>query len=181
MLFQQLLGNSSLGNQNLFLKGLGGTKLSVQLPFLNYLKSYADSFPIAVNRAEFIFNVDPTFATTVTNGFYFTPPKLALLPLDSLGKEAFSVDQQTSTDFLRYDGNYDADNNRYVFNIPRHVQAILTGKIKNYGFRLVVADASGIIALRRDNYSERVVLAGNNNQALHPKFNLSFIKYKHDK
>lgn len=182
ILNQQLQGNTSLGTQNLFLKGLGGTKLNLQLPFLNYLKNYNDTVPIAINRAEFIFNVDPTFLAAVGNGVYFTPPKLALLPLDSLGKEAFSMDQLTSTDFAKYGGTYDETNNRYVFNLARHVQGILTGKRKNYGFRLVIADPSGALAIRRDNYAERVVLVGSNNpnSALRPKFNLSFIKYQHD-
>ena len=33
---------------------------------------------------------------------------------------------------------------------------------------------------RRDNYSERVVLAGVNKALIKPKLNLSFIKYKKD-
>jgi hypothetical protein len=182
ILSQQLQGNTNLGTQNLFLKGLGGTKLNLELPFLNYLKSYSDTVPIAINRAEFIFNVDPSFLAAVGNGIYFTPPKLALLPLDSAGKETFSMDQLTIIDFGKYGGNYDEVNNRYVFNLARHVQAILNGKRKYYGFRLVVADPSGALAVRRDNYAERVVLAGNNhpNAALRPKFNLSFIKFKND-
>ena len=182
ILSQQLQGNTNLGTQNLFLKGLGGTKLNLELPFLKYLKSYSDTVPIAINRAEFIFNVDPSFLAAVGNGIYFTPPKLALLPLDSAGKETFSMDQLTIIDFGKYGGNYDEVNNRYVFNLARHVQAILNGKRKYYGFRLVVADPSGALAVRRDNYAERVVLAGNNhpNAALRPKFNLSFIKFKND-
>lgn len=181
LLSQQLQGNKLLGKQNLFLKGLAGTKIDIQLPFLNYLKNYSDSFPIAINRAEFIFNVDPSFLATIGNGIYFVPPKLSLLPLDSLGKENYAVDQQSVTDFGRYGGDYDVINNRYVFNIARHVQAVLNKKRKNYGFRLVVADASGAITVRRDNYAERVILAGSNNSSLAPKFNLIFIKYKHDK
>ncbi|MDO8999327.1 MAG: DUF4270 family protein [Bacteroidota bacterium] len=182
ILNQQLQGNTILGQQNLFLKGIGGTKINLQIPFLDHLKNYSDSFPIAINRAEFVFNVDPSFASIVGNGYYFTPPKLALLPLDSLGKEAYAVDQLNSTDFGRYGGTFDEANNRYVFNIARHVQAILNKQRKNYGFRLVVADPAGSIVVRRDNYAERVVLVGSNNAntALRPKFNLSFIKYKHN-
>ncbi|MDP1802336.1 MAG: DUF4270 family protein [Bacteroidota bacterium] len=183
LLYQQLQGNKNLGKQNLFLKGLAGTRIKVELPFLNYLKQYADTVPIAINRAEFIFYVDASFASSVGTALYYTAPKLALLPLDSLGKETYAVDQLTTTDFVqRYGGDFDAANNRYVFNIPRHVQAILTGKKKNYGFHIVVADPDPTIVVRRDNYAERVVLAGNShpNTTLRPKFNLSFIKFTHD-
>ena len=151
--------------------------------FLDYLKNYADSFPIAVNRAEFIFYIDPSFQQSIGTGIYFAPPKLALIPLDSSGKETYAVDELTSTDFQRYDGNYDSLNSRYVFNLARHVQAIINKKRKNYGFHMVVADPNGAILIRRDNYPERVVFGGSNNfnVAIRPKFNLSFIKYKHDK
>ncbi len=183
LLYQQVQGNKNLGQQNLFLKGLAGARINVQLPFLDYLKHYADSVPIAINRAEFVYFIDPAFASYIGTALYYTPPKLALLPLDSLGKEIYAVDQLSNTDFLRYGGVYNATNNSYVFNIPRHVQAILSGKKKNYGFHIAVADPDPTIVVRRDNYAERVVLAGNAhpNLALRPKFNLSFIKFTHDK
>ncbi len=181
LLYQQILGNKTLGKQDLFLKGLAGARVNIQLPFLDYLKSYADSFPIAINRAEFIFNLDPSFAAFIGTALYYTPPKLALLPLDSVGKEIYAVDQLSSTDYLRYGGSFDPTNNRYVFNLARHVQAIINKKKKNYGFHLVVADPDPTIVVRRDNYGERVILCGNNNATLKPTFNLSFIKYTHDK
>ena len=152
LLNNQLNGNTALGKQNLFLKGLAGTKINLQIPFFDFIKNYSDSFPIAINRAEFVFNVDPSFLALVGNGYYFTPPKLALLPLDSLGKESFAVDQLTSTDFARYGGDFDPVNNRYVFDIGRHLQAILGSKRKNYGFRLAIANPSGALAIRRDNF-----------------------------
>lgn len=171
----QLNGNTASAEQNLFLKGLGGTRVKISMPSL---KSYADSFKVAVNRAELILNVDPSF--TSPNGQYAAPPKLALLAIDSLNRESYTIDQLSATDMARYGGDYDETNNRYVFNIARHVQAILTGNKKNYGFYLVVANPEGINAIRRDNYAERVILAGTG-KALKPVFNLSYIKFKNDK
>jgi hypothetical protein len=72
------------------------------------------------------------------------------------------------------------------------VQAILGGKVKNNGFVLVVSNleypnpytyyVNGVAqkTFRRDNYIERVILAGSNKGTLKPKFSLSFIKYKKD-
>ncbi|MGZ3921316.1 MAG: DUF4270 family protein, partial [Bacteroidia bacterium] len=163
-LYSQLTGDSLKGKQNLFLKGLGGTKLKLYLPDL---KSYSDSFKIAVNRAEVVLNVDPSFASSA-NGQYFPPVHLALLAMDSLGRENFVQDQLTTIDAARYDGTYDEINNRYVFNIARHVQAIMNGTKKNYGFYVVVADPSALYSVKRDNIAERVVLAGSDNVSLKP-------------
>lgn len=167
--------DSTAGNDNLFLKGLGGTKLKLYMPSL---KSYADSFKIAVNRAEVVLNIDPAF--TSPNGQYFAPASLALLAIDSLNRENFVLDQLSSIDAARYNGLYDEEGKRYVFNIARHVQAIMNGKKKNYGFYVVVADPSLLSTVKRDNFSERVILAGINNSTLKPRFNLSYIKFKND-
>lgn len=187
LLNKQLDGDSLLGKESLFLKGLGATKLKVNIPFL---KNYADSFSIAVNRAEVIFNVDPSFIENNSN--YVLPKKLALLPLNALGKEFFPFDFLNNIDLNRYNGNYDSEKKVYVFNIARHVQAILNGEIKNHGFVLVVANPDPITAysysenglinkiLRKDNLIERVVLAGSNKTLIKPKFNFSYIKYKRD-
>ncbi|MCE3258901.1 MAG: hypothetical protein K0S12_542 [Bacteroidetes bacterium] len=176
LLSDQLSGDTLKGKQNLFLKGLGGTKVKFYMPFL---KSYADSFKVAVNRAEVVFNVDPSFLSP--QGQYYPPSELALLAIDSLGRENFVVDQLSQVDQARYGGEYDDVNNRYVFNIARHVQSILNGTKKNLGFYLVVADPSPGSTGRRDNYAERVILAGMNNTSLKPKLNLSFIKFRNDK
>ncbi len=170
--------DTTLGNQNLFLKGMGGTLLKLKIPNLDFLKKYSDTVRIAVNRAEIILNIDPTFSFT---NQYYPSAKLALLPLDSLGRENYALDQLTSTGFSRYDGNYDSEKQRYVFNIARHIQSILNGTKKNYGFYVVVADANRLYTSRRDNFINRMILAGSNNTALKPKFNLSYIKFKNDK
>ncbi len=167
--------DTTLGKQNLYLKGMGGTRLKLYIPNLNYLKRYNDTVNLAINRAELILNVDPSFLSG-TN--YAAPPKLALLAIDSLSRENYALDQLNSTDFARYGGDYDSDKQRYVFNIARHVQAIVRGKIKNYGFYVVVADANKVYTTRRDNFINRVVLAGSNNANLKPKFNLNFVKFK---
>jgi hypothetical protein len=182
-LLQQVVNNDSLaGKQNLFLGGLGITKVKVSLPGL---RNYADSFRVAVSRAEMIFHIDPAFMPAV--GQYSVPLQLALMPMDSLGREMYALDQ---VDNVRYDGTYDADNNRYVFNIARHAQLIMDGAAKNYGFYLIIANTSllypvaynppskDLVLVRRDDDERRVVLAGINQGILKPTFNLSYVKLK---
>lgn len=177
-LYSQLVDkDTTKGKQNLFLKGLGGSKVKLYIPGL---KNYSDSFPVSVNRAELIVNVDPSFSTNGIN--YDPPPKLTLVAIDeSTGVESYAIDQLTDTDLARYDGNYNSDNNRYVFNIARHVQAILRGTRKNNGFYLVVADPSPLLTARRDNYTERVIVGGSGHPTLKLQFNLSYLPLRYDK
>lgn len=168
----QMKTDTSLGNEAVYLKGMGGTRLKVQIPFL---KNLSDTFSVAVNRAEVIFNIDPSFVSGAGN--YIVPPKLSLLPMDSLGREGLTIDQSNSINMTRYDGYYDDLNKRYIFNIPLHAQAILRGLRKNYGFYLLVADPLWPYTLRRDNYQERVILAGSN-KVLKPVLNLSYTRLK---
>jgi hypothetical protein len=180
----QLSGDTAAGAANLFLKGMGATKLRLYMPTL---KNLTDSFNVAVNRAEVSLYVDfQNFpgqgkideGGVTDNVRYNIPLQLSLIAADSTGKENYVIDQMTSIDAARYDGNYDKDNKRYVFNIARHVQAILSGKKKNYGFYVVVANPDFRFTILRDNCIDRVVLAGTTNNTLKPTLLLNYVKMK---
>lgn len=173
---QQITGDSAKGKQNIFLKGVGGTKAVLRLP---HLKNYSDSCPIAVNRAELVLKVDPTFANTI--GTYDAPPQISLVAMDAAGKEIYVKDQFYSSDLLKFGGTYDATNKQYVFNISRHVQDIVSGKLENYGFYIVVAYTDKLLVPRRDLRAERVILGGINNLLYAPKFTLTFVRFPYDK
>jgi hypothetical protein len=185
---QNQFQDSTLGANNLYLKGTGISRLKLQIPFL---EKKSDTFDIAVNRAEIIMYVDPAF--TYGTSSYSKPPKLTLLAIDTLGRETFITDLLSSSDYARYDGKYDDVNNRYVFNIAREAQLIFRGQKKNRGFYLVVANidlslipayngaTKELVLVRRDNYFEQVVLAGSNHPSLKPRFNLSYTRFKNPK
>lgn len=171
----QFGGDSLAGANAIFLKGMGASKAKVKIPFL---KNYGDTFRVAVNRAEVVFQLDDLFASTLTSGsdnVYRAPSKLCLLALDSLGREILMQDQRNGTYIGRYDGTYDASNKRYVFNIPLQAQAILNGEIKNYGFMLVIADPDPLVAAFRDAYVEGCILQGSSDLGK-PAFNLSYVR-----
>lgn len=177
LLIQQIVDNDSAkGKQNIFLKGLGGTKSVLRLPFL---KNYADSCPISVNRAEVILKVDQAFLSSNSN--YEPPSQISLVAVDENGNEIYIKDQYYSVDLLRFGGNYDSENKRYVFNMARHVQDIMTGKIENHGFYIVVANTDRLLVPRRDTKAERVVFGGIENTLYAPEFNLTFIRFPYDK
>jgi len=179
--------DSTLGASGLYLKGLGMAALKLQIPFL---KNHTDSFKVAVNRAELVLYVDPSFPAG--SGNYSPPPRLILLSIDSLSRETYLKDLLSTTDNPRYDGNYDATNKRYVFNLAREAQLIFEGAKKNRGFYLVVANtdlsllsiyagsSKQLLPVRRDNYFQRVILAGTGSFQFKPSFNLHYIRFKND-
>lgn len=177
LLIQQIVDKDTVkGKQNIFLKGLGGTKSVIRIPFL---KNYADSCPISVNRAEVILKVDQAFLSSSNN--YEPPSQISLVAIDANGNEVYIKDQYYSVDLLKFGGNYDPVNKRYVFNMARHVQDIMTGKIENHGFYIVVANTDRLLVPRRDNKAERVVFGGISNALYAPEFNLTFIRFPYDK
>jgi len=175
-LLQQVSGDSLAGGYNIFPQGLCGTRVKLKIP---YMKNFGDSCKITVNRAEIVLNVDQSF--TSTGGVYTPPPTLAIVAIDSLGREAYVKDQYDQLDLIKYGGDYDETNQRYVFSIARHMQQIVDGKLKNYGFYLVVADPSYSYVVRRDDMAGRVVLGGTKNMSFKPAFRVTYIKFPHDK
>ncbi len=176
MLVNQLDKIDTLAKQDLFLKGVAGTKNIIRLPFL---KNYSDSCPIAVNRAELYFKVDQAFLDD--NPGYQPPLKISLVGIDQMGREIFMKDQYYGGDLIRFGGSYDPINKWYIFNIARHVQDIMSGKLANYGFYLVVANPDPSYLVRRDDRAERVVFGGLNNALYKPTFRLVYIRFPYDK
>lgn len=168
--------DTTKGKQNIFIKGVGGSKSVIRIPFL---KNYADSCPIGVNRAELIFKLDQSFLSTVGN--YEPPNQISMVACDSKGQEIYIKDQYYTTDVIRFGGAYDPINKQYVFNLSRHFQDIMTNKIDNYGFYLVVADADRFSVPRRDSKAERAIFGGINNALYKPTFKLTYIRFPYDK
>ncbi len=177
-LFDQVNGAGTAdtikGNKNVYLQKFGGTRIRLYLPFL---KSFSDSENVSINRAELILKVDETGY----NSKYGYPSNLALLACNSSGTEELVFDQLETTDFIKYNGNYDAAKKQYVFNIARQMQKIITNKITNYGFYLVNATPSRATVIRRDNRLERVVFGGVNNATYKPVFKVTYVKFPYDK
>jgi len=168
--------DTTKGKQNLFLKGIGGAKCVIRLP---YLKNYSDSCPISVNRAELIFKVDQSFISATGN--YEPPNMISLVACDPSGAEIYVKDQFYTTDLLRFGGSYDPINKQYVFNFARHAQDIVSGKLNNYGFYLVLANTDRFSVVRRDDKAERLILGGIANALYKPTFRLTYIRFPYDK
>ncbi len=140
---QQLLESDTVGKDLVYVQGLSGLKTKFRVYDLMDLE---DSGDIAINKAELVLRED----ISTHDNDYQTPPKLALVALDSAGK------QQLLTDYLEgetyFGGIYDAVKKEYRFNIARHLQELLNGEKTDYGLVLVVS--GGAVS------ANRVVLGG---------------------
>ncbi len=179
-LYDQLTGAATAdtlkGNSNVYLNCFGGTRARVYLP---YLKNFNDSMNVSISRAELIVKVDDIVSPISSN--YETPANLALIACSPTGEEELVYDQLETTDFVKYDGNYNSTDKRYVFNIARQMQKILNGSVTNYGFYLVNALPNRSYVIRRDNRLERVVFGGKTNINFKPTFKVTYVKYPYDK
>ena len=125
----------------IYLQSLAGVRTKIMLP---NVMNWASKGPIAVNKAELIFNVDPS---TSGDARYNPHTQLFILPIDSLGKFNLPIDYLDPATRIQYGGTYSAATNQYVFNISEHIHRVISGKIKNYGFYLLGA-GSGVNAQR---------------------------------
>lgn len=149
------LTDSTLGQSSIYVQAMSGLKSKIKLPFLDSLSVLG---PIAINKAEIIFKVEPFDAKFVPN------PQLVLYK-DSLGlKYTPDVSQNSNFDGNYYGGVYDETNKQYRFNIARYVQLVIDRKIKDNGL-YVSTFSDGISA-------NRVQLQGGKNI----QFNLTYTK-----
>jgi hypothetical protein len=161
MLRQQLAGDTSLGQQYLFAQGLGGAKIKIRFP---NLAKWFDSEKIVINDAQLILG-----NSSVSTVF----PRPSSLVLRGIGENGSTspvsiVDENEGSSHL--DGTYDASSNTYRFRITRYVQQMLTGKVRDNGFHLLVP-ASNI-------NGARLVLNGTSSPQSDLKLYLRYTKLK---
>ncbi|MCD6067466.1 MAG: hypothetical protein K0S33_2292 [Bacteroidetes bacterium] len=160
---QQLNGNTSTGATNVFIQGMGNSKIKIVFP---YLKHFSDSGKIAVNRAEVVFKVDKS-STYYNSNKYFVPGRMALEGLYDNGTLfPLSIDQNSNLS-----GNwgfYDSNNSQFSFPIGFSAQKIANGDYTNlnYSMRLFQHQAN----------PARVVLGGKNNAAYPAKLKLWYTR-----
>lgn len=154
------LNNGINDTDNTYVQSLAGVRTKLVLP---HLKNWSSKGPIAVNKAEVVFKVDASSVSTNYNA----PPQLFLVAADSIpNKFDFPIDYYEFAS--AYGGSYNAITNEYRFNVARHVQSILDGKRKDYGFYLLAA-GSAVSA-------GRIVLYGASKTSNKLKFRLTYTK-----
>jgi len=145
--FYNHLNSEAVEDSLIYVQATGGLKSRV---LIDALSSWRDSVNIAINKAELIFQID-----TVASEIHKYPPPLQMLftVVDSTGREFLPKDYVFSPSF--YGGKLFTDYT-YHFNITQHMQEIIVGNVKNYGFYLTPA--------QKNNEANRIVLKGSKSQ-----------------
>ncbi len=169
----QLANNTGKSNL-IYLKGLAGTKLRVQFPYIKSLKNLGKN--IAVNAAQLILTVENSTETP-----YVPIPLLKVFRLDIAERPQVIADenQNDSRNIVSgtfVGGFYDKSKKIYIINVTNYVQDLLSGKTKDYGTFLSTYDFTSPGS--RLSVLGRSVIGGNTNQTVKLKLKVFYTDQK---
>jgi hypothetical protein len=141
--FYDKLNTETVEDSLIYVQATGGLKSRI---LIDELSSWRDSTNTAINKAELIFQID-TVASQIHK--YQPPLQMLFTIVDSTGVERLPIDYVFNPAF--YGGGLRNDYT-YRFTITQHMQEIIDGNAKNYGFYLTPA--------RKNDQANRVVLKG---------------------
>jgi len=127
---QQQMNNEdiSMGDSLVFLQGLHGIRTTFSIPGLNDFDNLFGS--VTVNKATLYLPVEET----MLNDYFKPPSRLLMLAVSSDGSFFPLPDSQLGN--VLYGGDYDSVKKQYVFNITRHIQAVVNGSFPTTNFIL---------------------------------------------
>lgn len=148
--FATSLDNMVQQDSLIYLQTTGGLSSKIYIPTLN---NWKDSTDAAINKAELVFQIETALSDSAT----LPPPQKLILSLigengeilDDKGNLIFPSDVTFSEAY--YGGTYNKTEGTYRFNLAKHLQEIIKGKV-NYGFYLTTDNKNAIF--------RRVVLKG---------------------
>lgn len=135
-------GDQSVGDSLLFLQSLGQLRVDIQFPYLEQLLDQT----WLINKAELIVPVQEGYASKL----FPAADQLILLRTRDEGDRVLIDDYMLGLDF--FGGTYDANNNRYVFNVSQYFQKLIDGEYPNTGLSMLIS--------RGHERMSRVVLHG---------------------
>ena len=136
---QTELQSNNKNSTNLYFKGLSGTQVKVDFPYLQKLKSLGTN--ISINRAELILKV-----VNGTESPYKPIPRLRIFRWD-IAERILPIPDEIPGDPrslpINY-GIYNKTNKTYTFNITGYAQDLLNGRTKNFGTFITSVDFEDI-------------------------------------
>jgi len=139
---QVLNHDTTLGRNQLFLQGLSGVKIKLNLPFVtDFTKK------LALNNAVLVLK---NYESTTTLA---APVQLTLVQEDSVGKMHSVIDESEGSAY--FGGTYNPKDRSYYFRLTRHIQQIILGKTKNNTLYLMVNNPASSVL-----YPQRMIGTG---------------------
>lgn len=151
---EKQLNGTALDTNKVYIQTMGGVETKLMLPFLNTFKDSANTI---INKAELVLNIEES-------SNYPPPAKLYLLAINADGTTTVTKDMELES-ATYVNGLYNTDTKQYVFNMARHMQAIMSGSVSNYGF--ILYPLNDVVS------ANRVIIKAKNDI----QFNLTYTKY----
>lgn len=135
---QQLSGDTTLGDNTLYLQAMAGTKIKLKFPKAVDSTYFGNTSlnKIAINKAELVIGVDPSTDNTLA-----PPDILSLVLINMDGTYSFLPDVAYGEAY--FGGKYNSTTHEYRFTISRYLQnSLLNGRFNDKGLFIVVSGAA---------------------------------------
>ena len=147
-----------------FIQSMSGVKTKVTFP---YIKNWADSGKIAINKAELVIHADTTIPPAYNTDSLAAPIALIVFGIEDDGVSPFLIPDAFEGGTY-FGGTYDAVHRQYTFNIGRYIQQILDGKRQNNGLYILASNGAA--------YANRVMIGGGAPGPKQMKLNITYTK-----
>jgi hypothetical protein len=152
--------NNTIVSDKLYIQALQGIRIKIKLP---YLMNYIDSGPVIVNRAEFVFPIDPTQDLHL----YDEPDNIMAY---FIGKTDGLIHFMPDIPYTYYDSFYDPINQQYKIVLTQYIQKLLNGENLPHEFYLDIP----VLAKYTDAY--RLVLNSPEHATSPMQLNLTYTR-----
>jgi len=127
---QEALNDTTVTHDFCYVQSMGGLKTKIKFP---QLMSVFDSTNIVINKAQLKLVIKSGSGEDI----FEPPPKMTLVAILESGKYDFITDYKVNN--LYFGGSLGADTYTYTFNIPFHIQELISGN-EDYGIYLFAVD-----------------------------------------
>lgn len=135
---QVVQGDTSLGQQTLYLQSMGGVRTVIKFP---NIKQWSDNLPehehLIINEAKLII---PASVSMGDSSVYSPISSLALLSINENGSTSVLQDYFEGSAY--YGGSYSSATKNVVFRISEYLQQVILGKEPSKGLYLSITGAS---------------------------------------
>lgn len=131
LLQQQIAGDTSLGNQYVFMQSMGGLRAKIRFPNIH---KWSNNKKLIVNDAQLIL-------TESAPGSQYTPPSMLTIRVvasNNISIGGYTPDE-SSEGSTYLDGYYNETDHTYRFRLARYIQQLINGDIENHGLYLIIS------------------------------------------
>jgi len=125
---QLIDGDTTLGEEKIYMQGLGGVRTIIEFPYINKLPDY---YNYAINDAKlFIYDID------TASGFEAVSTLTLSQRVEVDGIPNYYLIEDASSGEQYFGGKYNLEGNKYFFRITQHIQSLIAGDTPDNKMRI---------------------------------------------